>query len=72
MLLETGTQPIEVLAIQRVYEYIIKFKNTLNYKITKIDLEHRMHHARYTELIRAKFLCLVECFDIMEWLKDEE
>ena len=43
MLLESGAQPIEVLALQRVYEHIIKIKNMamLNHNC-QTCLEHKI------------------------------
>ena len=37
MLLEAGVQPIELLALQRVYKHITKVKNMLNHPLP--------HHA---------------------------
>ena len=35
MILETSAQPIEVLAMQRVYKYITKVKNMLDHRLPK-------------------------------------
>ena len=56
MLLETSVQPIEILALQRVYRYI---KKSRIFQIIDYHLLLGMLDVNYTRITRAKFFHLV-------------